>query len=301
MKNIFVSIIWVTTILLPRIVSAQYDGVWGTSPGSFSSPTFEVENGNVTFYYAEAGGYDRCNQMAYYGPTLIDNGSFYFSGTTKDLAFNVWGYFTSSTQCSGVVYFTCDYINTYSNNWIVSKRLSSNLTPTNLVLSNTYVTENMPIATTVGSFSTQDPDVGDTFAYVLTNGTGGTDNGSFTISGTNLLTAAIFNYEIKSNYSIRVQSSDQGGLSTQANFSINILDIDEPAPSFADAPIMSDGNMVIRWGSLSNKQYTIHYSTNLLSGFTALQSNIPATPSMNSYTDSLATFTQKYWKVTTDE
>ena len=191
-------------------------------------------------------------------------------GTIGYFAYDISGNFVSSTQCNGRLIYTCDYITTYTNYWTVFKVASSNLTPTNLVLSNTNVTENMPIATTVGSFSTQDPDMGDTFTYVLTNGTGGTDNGSFTISGSNLLTAAIFNYEVKSNYSICVQSADQGGLSTQAIFSINILDIDEPAPSFADAPIMSDGNMVIRWGSLSNKQYTIHYSTNLLTGFPLL-------------------------------
>jgi len=58
--------------------------------------------------------------------------------------------------------------------------------------------------------------------------------------------------------------------------------------------------MVIRWGSIINKKYTVHYSTNLLSGFTPLQSNIPGTPAINSYTDSLIMVTQKYWKVTTD-
>ena len=301
MKNRFVSILWVAAILFPRILSAQYDGLWGTSPGSFESPYFVVENGGVTFYYGEVGGWDACNKMAYNGSSPIENGSFSIMGTTGSLAFYVLGYFASSTQCSGTVYFTCDYVNNYSHDWIVSKHASSSLMPTNILLSNTNVAENMPIATRVGSFSTQDPDIGDTFAYVLTNGTGNTDNGSFIISGTNLLTASIFNYEIKSSYSIRVHSADQGGLSTQAVFSINVVDIVEPAPSFAEGPFMSDGNMVIRWGSLSNKQYTIHYSTNLLSGFTALQSNIPATPSINSYTDSLATYTQKYWKVTTDE
>ena len=58
--------------------------------------------------------------------------------------------------------------------------------------------------------------------------------------------------------------------------------------------------MVMRWGSITNKKYTIHYSTNLISGFSILQSNIPGTPAINSYTDTLTIVTQKYWKITTD-
>ena len=174
------------------------------------------------------------------------------------------------------------------------------MTPTNIILSGTNVAENLPVSTTVGSFSTQDPDAGNTFTYSLVAGTGSGDNGSFSISGSNLLTAAMFNYEVKNNYSIRVQSADQSGLSTQKVFAINILDVNEPPPSFSEAPSLSGSNMVIRWGSITNKKYTVHFSTNLISGFSVLQSNIPGTPAVNSYTDSLTAVTQKYWKVTTD-
>lgn len=174
-----------------------------------------------------------------------------------------------------------------------------NEAPTNILLSGTNVAENLPPGTTVGSFSTQDPDAGSTSAYALTNGTGGADNGSFAISGSNLLASVSFNYEVKSSYSIRVQSTDAGGLSTQMVFAISVTDVDE-RPVFYGPSEPTNGSMVLRWSSVTNHSYTIHYSTNLLAGFSVLQSNIPATPAINTYTDSTPAIPQKCWKITTD-
>ena len=175
-----------------------------------------------------------------------------------------------------------------------------NETPTDIALSAVSINENVGANSTVGTLSTTDPDTGNTFTYTLVSGTGSTDNGAFNISGSNQLTAAIFNYEVKSTYSIRVQSTDQDGLSTQIVFAINIVNVNEPPPSFSELPTLSNGNMIIRWGSITNKKYTVYYSTNLITGFSVLQSNIPGTPAVNSYTDTLTVVTQKYWKVTTD-
>ena len=110
----------------------------------------------------------------------------------------------------------------------------------------------------------------------------------------------MFNYEVKNDYSIRVQSADQGGLSTQAVFAIRVTDIDE-TPVFYGLSEPTNGNIVLRWSSTTNKLYTVHYSTNLLSGFSVLQSNIPATPAVNSYTDSVPALPRKFWKITTDQ
>lgn len=176
---------------------------------------------------------------------------------------------------------------------------SGNVAPTNIALSSTNVLENMDAGAKVGHFTTQDPDAGNTFTYTLVSGTGSGDNDSFIISGSNLLTAVIFSYEVKSNYSIRVQSADQGGLSTQKVFAINVVDVDE-TPVFYAPTEPTNGNMVIRWSSVTNKLYTVHHSTNLLTGYSVLQSNIPATPAINSYTQSVLTVRQKFWKITTD-
>ncbi|NCR67494.1 MAG: hypothetical protein GPJ34_13355 [Microcystis aeruginosa LL11-07] len=102
-----------------------------------------------------------------------------------------------------------------------------NETPTNLTLSNNSVEENSPLNTIIGSFTTTDPDTGNTFNYSLVTGIGSTDNSLFTISGNQLKTNAIFDYETKNNYSIRVKTTDQGGLSYEKQLTVNVNNIPE--------------------------------------------------------------------------
>jgi hypothetical protein len=174
----------------------------------------------------------------------------------------------------------------------------ANKPPTNIVISNTNVLENLAAGTMVGAFTTEDPDTGNTFSYTLVAGTGSEDNGSFTISGNNLLTGDSFNYEVKSNYSIRVQATDQGGLSTQKVFAISVTDVNE-TPAFLGLDAITGTNVVFRWSSVTNHMYTVRYSTNLMSGFSVLKSNITATPVVNMYTDSVQGVLQKFWQITT--
>ena len=82
----------------------------------------------------------------------------------------------------------------------------------------------------MGTFNTTDPDSGNTFTYSLVGGAGDTNNSSFTISSNALQTAAVFDYETKNNYSIRVRSTDQGSLSFEKMFTITVTNVNE-APS----------------------------------------------------------------------
>jgi hypothetical protein len=100
-----------------------------------------------------------------------------------------------------------------------------NETPTNLALSNNTVAENQVIGTVIGNLTSTDPDTGNTFTYSLVSGTGGTDNSLFTISGNQLRTNAVFDFETKNSYSIRVQTRDQGGLTYQKQLTINISNL----------------------------------------------------------------------------
>ena len=59
--------------------------------------------------------------------------------------------------------------------------------------------------TAVGTLSSTDPDGGGTHSTRSSAGTGSTDNGSFSITGTSLKTASGFNFEKKSSYAIRVR------------------------------------------------------------------------------------------------
>ncbi len=52
----------------------------------------------------------------------------------------------------------------------------------------------------------------------------------------------------------------------------------------------SDGgttNYVIRWPGVTDRQYNVLWGTNLLTGLSAIASNLPATPPENSYTDTV--------------
>ncbi|MDQ6525251.1 cadherin domain-containing protein [Nocardioides sp. LHD-245] len=116
---------------------------------------------------------------------------------------------------------------------------AENAAPTNLSLSDLSVAENEPVNTAVGSLSATDPDVGDTHTFTLVAGTGSADNASFTISGTGLRTSAVFDFEAKASYAVRVRVTDQGGLTFEKSFTVTVTNVNE-APvadndSFGDA------------------------------------------------------------------
>ncbi|MFM6129345.1 MAG: cadherin domain-containing protein, partial [Sphaerospermopsis kisseleviana] len=100
-----------------------------------------------------------------------------------------------------------------------------NETPTNLTLSTNTVNENQPIGTTIGILNTIDPDVGNIFTYRLISGVGATDNALFTIQNDQLKTNAIFDYETKNTYNIRIRTLDQGRAIYEKALTINIGDL----------------------------------------------------------------------------
>ena len=111
-----------------------------------------------------------------------------------------------------------------------------NEAPTNVALSIASIPENKPVNTEIGTFSTTDPDSGNTFTYSLVSGTGSTDNASFHISGNRLLSSIVFDYETKNSYSIRVRTADQGGLYFEKIFTISVTDVYEDPPGVTIRP-----------------------------------------------------------------
>jgi hypothetical protein len=121
----------------------------------------------------------------------------------------------------------------------------SNQTPTAISISEDSVDENQPVGTEVGIFSTTDPDLPlDSFTYTLVIGTGDADNALFEIQGYTLVTSAVFDYETKNSYTIRVRSTDQGGLWVEEVFTIYILDLNDP-PVATDQSIVTDENIAL--------------------------------------------------------
>ncbi|QHV99661.1 cadherin domain-containing protein, partial [Spirosoma endbachense] len=107
---------------------------------------------------------------------------------------------------------------------------TANSAPTDIALSASTVAENQPGGTAVGTLSTTDPDVGQSFSYSLVTGGGSTNNASFQLVGSQLQTAATFNYEAQSSYSIRIRTTDNGSpaLTFEKSFTISVTNVNEP-------------------------------------------------------------------------
>jgi RHS repeat-associated protein len=98
--------------------------------------------------------------------------------------------------------------------------------PTQLVINNSQLTENVPINTVVGTFNATTPN-GDTLTYSLVTGEGGTDNQFFEIVNNTIRIKITPDFEIKPNYTVRVKATNQNGLSTEKPFPINITNLNE--------------------------------------------------------------------------
>lgn len=102
--------------------------------------------------------------------------------------------------------------------------------PTDFTLSANTVDENAANGTVIGSFSTTDVDVGDTFVYTFD--TGGDAGGRFAIVGNELRVAnsALLDFETNPSHPIAVIVTDNGGVngnSITRQFTINLNDVAE--------------------------------------------------------------------------
>jgi hypothetical protein len=109
----------------------------------------------------------------------------------------------------------------------------ANRAPTDISLSGASISENNLVGDVVGTLSATDPDAGDTHNFSLVSGDGDTDNASFEIEGSTLKAKVIFDYEGKPICSIRVRSTDAGGLFTEKTFTITVIDVAEQTPQQA--------------------------------------------------------------------
>lgn len=101
-----------------------------------------------------------------------------------------------------------------------------NEAPTNILLAGDSIQEQLPVNTFIGNFSSVDEDAGATHSYSLTAGVGDTDNALFAISGNQLLSNLSYTFSGQ-YYSIRVKTTDNGGLMFEKVFSIKILNVNE--------------------------------------------------------------------------
>ena len=108
--------------------------------------------------------------------------------------------------------------------------MDANEAPSAIQLSANTIAENSAIGSEVGTLSASDVDASQTFTYTIG------ENENFEISGDNLVSKTIFDYEAQNSYSVEITVSDQAGLSHKQSFTIQVVDVNE-APVFTSEAI----------------------------------------------------------------
>ncbi|MFQ6171951.1 Ig-like domain-containing protein [Oryzobacter sp. R7] len=123
-----------------------------------------------------------------------------------------------------------------------------NEAPTSLALSPRSVDENEPAGTTVGALSASDEDTPpQALTYsVESSGCGGTypDAAAFAVSGSDLVTAVVLNYEVKSSYEVCVRVTDDGtpALGADRLFTVTVNDVNDAPRTLPDSYTGAVGN-----------------------------------------------------------
>ena len=98
---------------------------------------------------------------------------------------------------------------------------------TGINFSSSSFNENISINSVVSTLSSSDNDPLDTHTYALVNGSGDTDNNLFSIDGDQLTINESPNYEEKSSYKIRIQSTDSYGNNYSVAKTLFVNDIND--------------------------------------------------------------------------
>ncbi|MFT5914248.1 MAG: gliding motility-associated-like protein [Bacteroidia bacterium] len=183
----------------------------GTGFGKFSASDVDAKTQNFSYSLVAGTGSD-------------DNGNFIIVGDSlkTDVVFD----FETKDTYSIRVQVNDGFGGSYEESLAITIR-DANDAPTNITVSNLTVNENAPIATLVGTISTTDQDVSDSFTYTLVAGTGSANNTAFAIVDNRLLTDSIFDFESKASYFVRVRTTDGAGAFFERAFQILVQDVND--------------------------------------------------------------------------
>jgi len=143
--------------------------------------------------------------------------------------------------------------NTYDQNLTIAIA-NANAAPTGVTVdgaSNKNINENNPANSTIATLATIDDgeDNPETYSYTLDCTTPGADDALFSTTGTDLKANQSFNYETPADadadntYNICVKSTEtNGGLSTERNLTITVLDVDDTPPVTSGALDLTDAS-----------------------------------------------------------
>ena len=208
------------------------------SPGQWQHVAATVQSGIVRLYIngaqvgsgVAAGNFQNTNTPVVIGFSHFEYDNFQFRGQIDEVAF----YQTALPQSRLLAHY----------------QAGTNFLPTNISLSSQSVAENQAAGTSVGNLSTTDTS-GNTHTYSLVSGTGDSDNASFEVVGNQLRTKSPFDFETKSSYTVRVRTTDQGQLTFEKAFTINVTDRDEIPPAVTSTSFLTTGALTANSTSLS--------------------------------------------------
>jgi len=113
--------------------------------------------------------------------------------------------------------------------------LPVNDAPSAVTFSPDSIEENLYAGTFVGLIQALDPDTGETFVYDMISGDGvnDRDNDKFIITNDSLLSNAVFDYEEEDSLFIRLLVRDRGGLNSELNAIVKVIDTPDPILEFS--------------------------------------------------------------------
>ncbi len=116
--------------------------------------------------------------------------------------------------------------------------LNFNLPPTDLLLSNTLFQDDIELNGFIGELSSVDTDGETDFTYSLAEGEGAIHNDMFAVVGNRLQANECFKCSDIDNYSIRLSTTDAGGLTYSKPFQLHLQRVlEEPQPQTLDIEI----------------------------------------------------------------
>ncbi len=229
-----------SVLTFSAISASKTEGNAGSTPFDFVVSRISDVTAPVSVQYAVTGlGANPATASDFGGALPSGVVSFAANETSKTLTINV----TGDAELEANESFTVQLSNATASAAIDNDTASGliidddNLAPTDLALTQNAVAENSPVGTAVGSLTTVDGNAGDVFSYSFVSGPGSTDNSRFALSGGVVRTATALNHESQNSYSVRIRSTDAGGLFVEKALTIAVIDLVEmPA-----APIIGDG------------------------------------------------------------
>ena len=214
-------------------LTAQEDGItpqgWTVTVTEENAASGSVRTDITAFSFTEQTGSATIDRVAHTVAVEV------VAGTTLTNLIPAIAVSSGATiaPASGVAQnFTNDFVYTVTaqedgitpQGWTVTVT-EENVAPADITLANSSINENNAVNDVIGGLSATDGNASDTHTYSLVAGTGDADNASFSISGSNLVAAVVFDYETRSPYSVRIAADDSNGGTFEKEFALTVTDV----------------------------------------------------------------------------